>query len=218
MDGCRNLCLNCTTTSCLIIITGKYLLMEKLTLNETLKVQRRYMQLPDKDGMITLTPVKYMTKNDAGMLCFAADPSPFQMLKSRDWNIEYKVDRIELRGSIFAYHIMLDTCNVHLYQSGRLTTMANNGNVFQYYHENNYAYPIYFNKGHWANGKTPFELGIAVPDKQPLRDALMRLHDNNITLVQDYFFDKELLNIDLTKLSTYEQELTEIKKQLADKR
>jgi len=36
------------------------------------------------------------------------------------------------------------------------------GNLFQYLIQQGYSVPLFFGLNHWANGKTPIELGIAI--------------------------------------------------------
>lgn len=191
----------------------------ELTPEEIDIIHKRYPTAPlTPDGKLKLRLVKFMPRNAVSLLCYWVDPSQFHRYKPSAWALKYGMEAIEYRCDLFAYHIHYDTCNVHLYFDGRLTTESNNANAIQFYMKYNYAFPVYFDKGHPANGKTPFELGIAIPDEKHIWFALNILYDRDQSKVDEWFFDKKLLNIDLTNINIFDQELTRINNSIADKR
>lgn len=191
----------------------------ELTRDEIFFIHKRYRKAPlTPDGKLILKVVKFMPRNAISLLCYWVDPSPFHRLKPSNWVLENGYDAIRFRGGLWSYHIHTDTCNVYLFLDGRLSTEGNGANAIQYYMKYNYAFPVYFDKGHPANGKTPFELGIAIPDEQHLKDALNILYNKDQSKVDEWFFDKKLLNINLTDINIFEQELTKINNSITAKR
>lgn len=166
---------------------------------------------------LVLNQLKHMPDKDVYMLCSWVDSLPFARIKQEKWQIERGYDTIELRADIHSYHIIVDTGNVHLYLDGRLTTEGNCGYAIQFYMKHFYAFPLFFEKGHWANGKNALQLGVAVPDMAPILTALRQLFDKDEDLVKEYLFDKKLHNIDYNNLEVFDRELTEIKIKLAHK-
>lgn len=173
--------------------------------------------LPTEDNRCILKLIKYMTDIEIYMVCYRAWSEPFT---KGLWLIEREHDIIFVRKpkDEIAYHINTNTGNVHAYFDGRLTPETNNINVTLFYMKHNIAFPVFFEKGHWANGKMPFELGVAIPDKQHLMDALNILYNKDQSQIDQWFFDKKLYNIDLTDIKVFEKELTQINNSIMDKR
>ncbi len=170
-----------------------------------------------KDNKRTLKVIKYITDFEVYMLCYRAWSEPFTKglwLIERENEIIY----VRKRNNEVAYHINTATGNVYVYYNGRLTPEANNLNVMQFYIKYSYAFPVFIEKGHWANGKTPFALGVAIPDKQHLKDALNIIYDKDQSQIDQWFFDKRLYNIDLTDINVFEKELTQINKSIMGNR
>lgn len=166
---------------------------------------------------LILNQIQHMPDADVFMLCYWVDSTPFVRVKQDKWRIERGYDTIEVRGDIYAYHIVINTGNVHVYVDGRLIATAHNGYAVQFHMKHYYAFPIFFEKGHWANGKNAFQLGLAVPNMQPIYDTLLRLFDQDEEAAEGWLFDKRLHGVDLNSWEVYNNELIEINKQLAHK-
>jgi hypothetical protein len=173
-----------------------------------------------KEIKLVLKQLKYMVDADIYMLCYWYDSVPFQGTLPNEWKIEKDGYMRKVFHKKKGHTYIFDTLSgdVNIQREGMRSHLGTATYAVQFHMKHHYALPIFFGPGHWANGKTPFQLGIAVPDRQPIRDALMNLYDNNITLVDDYFFDRRLHNIDLTNLEVFETELIEINKQINGKR
>lgn len=185
----------------------------QLTPDEVLELTSKYANCPKAPtGKLILKQVKHMTENELFLLCYWVNPEPFARYKNAEWVVEREFDIIKVKAGQFAFHVLLDTCNVHLYLDRRLTPNSNNGNTVLFYFKRNYAFPLFIDRGHWANGKTLFQLGLAVPDPAPLKQALLVAYDNDKQRVQDWFIDKQLHEVDLTNYEIFEQELFEAKR------
>lgn len=173
-----------------------------------------YYPRPVLDGKLSLKQVKHMTDGEIYMLCYWVEREPFARHKQSECTIEREFDTIVFKAGIHAYHIDINTCNVSVYLDGRKSTEGNNGNAFQYYRKYKYAFPLMLEKGHWANRKTQLQLGLAIPDLQPINDALNQLYDNDKNLIEQWFSDKKYWDIDLENIDVFETQLAEIKQQL----
>lgn len=188
----------------------------ELTPEEIAWVYSMYYGCPiGSEGKLILNQMQHMSDKNICLLCYWVDSMPFARVKPDKWCLERGYDTIGVRGDIYAYHIDIDTGNVHVYLDGRLTTTANNGYAMQFHVKHYNAFALFFDKGHWANGMNAFQLGLAVPNRKPLEEALLKLYDNDTSLVNQYFADKLYYGIDLNNVDFYNSELTEINKQLA---
>lgn len=170
------------------------------------------------NGKLVLKIVKYMNLTQIAMACSILDSTPFAQTTGKDWTLEREYAKICLRCGIYAYHIEHDTCNVNLYLDGRLSNIGTYGNMVQYFLKEGWAIPMFFEKGNENNGKTPFELGVAVPDMVHIMDALNIMYNKDQSLIEEWLFDKHCHDIDLTNIDVYEQELIKINNQLTAKR
>lgn len=188
----------------------------ELTPEEIAWVHSMYYACPtDPEGKLILNQIQHMPNEGIYTLCYWVDSAPFVRSKVGKWSLERSQEKIVVRSDIYSYHIIIDTGNVHVYIDGRLTTTSNNGNAIQFHMKHYNAFPVFFEEGHWANGRNAFQLGMAVPNMQPIHDALGRLFDKDKALAQQWLFDKKLDNIDFNDVQVYNNELTEINKQLA---
>lgn len=184
--------------------------------NDSIGAEHTHYQ--QKQVKLLLKDIKHISTADLLMLCYWVSSEPFVTSKKAEFNVEYRDQTIVVRCGIYAYHVYTDSGNVHFYIDSRVATIGNNANAFLFYMKYYYAFPMFFEKGHWANHKTPLQLGIAVPDITTLTSALMELHNNNLPLVQEYYFDRKLYKVNLYDPEIFDSELSAIKRQLLGKR
>ncbi len=193
-------------------------MMAQLTSTEQKRIFNWYSDAYIENSKLVLKIVKYMSMNEVAMVCSVLESVPFNRTTGDNWTLERDYDTNILRCKPYAFHIDHNSCNVSLHLDGRLSNIGNNGYVTQYYFENNYAIPMLIAKGHECNGKTPFKLGIAIPNLIHIKDALNVLYDKDKSKIEDWFFDKRCHDIDLTNIDIYEEELTKINNAIANKR
>lgn len=178
-----------------------------------------WARLEDNNYLI-LKHIKYMPDSDVYMLCNWYDDEPFHDTKPKDWRIER--DGVEIRVFCqrkgMGYIIDIYNGDVNLQRNGMRAHLGTAAYAFQFYRAYNYAFPVMLERGHWANRKMPYQLGIAVPDWQPLHDALDKLFDQDDALAKQWLFDKKLHNIDLNNWDIFDEELTKINKMITSKR
>lgn len=182
----------------------------QLTDDEIAQVYSMYNVNPgDK---LELKQIKHAQELDVYMICKSAWAEPLNSNKSA-WRLEYKGDLIILRSvkaDPVAFHINVDTGNVHVFINGKLSTLANNLYVMQYYLEHYYAFPLRI-----AKGRTPLQLGIAVPDKAPLMRALSELYKNDKDRIDLWIHDKTVLyKVDLNNIDIFEQEMAAVREEI----
>lgn len=108
--------------------------------------------------------------------------------------------RVLIGGWPYSYTLDKRTGSISMYKDGRPFPASDNQLlVTQAYCDLNYAVPLYFGVGHWANNKTAFDLGIAIPDRQVLNDLLNKKFEGDKTEIGNWWLENEKLNInDLT--------------------
>lgn len=194
----------------------------KLTPEEKAYIYGLYPGCPIQGDMLShklkLKQIKHMPDNDLFMLCRDVDSLPFGRIKQEKWRIEKSFDTIVVKADLHSYHIDVNNGNVHLYLDGRLSTEGKFVYTLQFYMNNYYAFPLLFHKGHWARGKNALQLGIAVPDMAPIDEALDILFEKDASLAQLYLHErKEFFKVDYNNIEVFEQELEDIKVQIANK-
>lgn len=184
------------------------------------KISSMYPECEWKDNKAVLKIIKYMNNADIYMLCYWYDSVPFQGTIPNDWKIEREGLEIKVFNKTKGHSYIIDTHNgdVNILRGGMRSHLGTAVYATQFLMEYYYAFPLFYGPGHWGNGKTPFQLGLAIPDPQPLYDALNILYDKDESFVTQWFFDKKLHKVDLTDINIFEQELTTINKQINDKR
>lgn len=112
---------------------------------------------------------------------------------------------------VFVYHFNITNGNITLFKGGNPFTYSNNPvAATQWYYENYVAIPVFFEYGHWANDKTPFELGIAEPDRTLLYKLLFKKYDKDKEKVSDWFFNKQLEGLNLRDITLYDKVINEL--------
>lgn len=186
----------------------------KLTDLEVELVYSLYPGFRQFDEKLILRQIEHISDDDIYMLCHWVDNTPFLRIKQNRWRIERGYDIIGVKADIHSFHINMMNGNVHVYLDGRLSTMGNQANAFQFYRKYYYAFPLYFEPTHWANFKSPFQLGIAIPDRSQLIEQLNILYNRDAALINDYFADILFYKIDLLQVDIFNEEINKIKKQI----
>lgn len=192
----------------------------ELTPEEIAWVHSMYYACPkDAEGRLIMNQLKYMPDSHVYLICDWYDDTPFVGTKKSDWIIKREGFEIKVTNKAKGQGYIIDTHNgdVNILRNGMRSHLGTAGYAFQFHMKHYYAVPLLFERGHWANRKTALELGIAVPDRKPLMDALKILFENNDTLIKEHLGNKLLCGIDLNNVEVYSNELTEINKQLAYK-
>lgn len=166
----------------------------------------------DLTDKLYLKPMIYISDKDIYSVCYAYDNIPFANTKPNDWLIEreYGMAKISHKDTQFYYKLDLYNGNVNLFNMGKPITIGVQVNVIQVYYLKCYAFPRYFHPKHPANGKTPFDLGIAIPDPDILNDLLNHKYNKDKTEIQHWYFDKKLNNINLEDLETYTKVINDL--------
>lgn len=159
-----------------------------------------------------LKQLQFMSTEELYKVCSAYDSMTIGGTKAKDWVVTR--DRLQADIKIpkdkYLYTVDFITGEVSNACNGRLLKTGSNGNVFEFYRENNIAYPLYNGIGHWANGKLPFEVGLAIPDRRLLNDCLMAAFFKDLQRINDWIADKELRGINLHDLATYNQTIEDL--------
>lgn len=169
-------------------------------------------KLVNNQYKIELMPLRYMPKQHAHMLCYWCDNLPFYGTTPDEWVIERQSDtiKVKLRRKHHSYNIDIDNGNVLIFNNTALSNLGTHVYPMQFYMLHYYAFPIFFEPTHWGNNKNPFQLGIAVPNRQPLVDLLMTIHQQDEHAVDEWFFDKELCGIDINDIDVYNKLFDEL--------
>lgn len=201
----------------MLIKTKPQPVINQLTPEEISRVYAFYNWPPGVK--LELHQVKLMPDKDVFDLCSEYCREPFKGTRPEQWTILREDGEIKVthKDKLDAYIIDIADGSVNMLKNGMRSHLGDQPYVLQFHMKRRYAFPLYFERGHWANGKNALQLGIAIPDRSPLIQALKKLHDNDETLINDYFSDKLFCGIELTQLEYFDKELTEIKKQIAHK-
>lgn len=149
---------------------------------------------------LILKPVHHMTSDEIVRACRCYDNLGFMMIAGK--NITLKeghtpgIKKISIDGTPYSYRLDIDTGNIVMFKDGQTTWSRDRaGHLTQFYFHNNIAIPLYFDYGHWANGKTAIELGIAIPDRTLLNDSLNKKYDGDKTEIGNWWLENEKLDI-----------------------
>jgi len=113
----------------------------------------------------------------------------------------------------YSYVFDHETGRISLFNKGmEVSYNANPSLLIQWYRRNSVAIPVYFEEGHWGNGKTPFELGVAEPCLDLLQFELDRVYHKDKEKINLWFFDAKLLDKDLRKLHVVDELIAELKR------
>lgn len=169
-----------------------------------------------KQIKLELKQIKDMSDADVYWLCYWYNSSTFIGTEQKDWKIKREGFEIKVYQRVEGIGFVIDTDNgdINIVRNGMRSHLGTSAYGFQWLIRNYYAIPLFFGKGHWANGKTALQLGIAVPDIAPLKSALMQLYDNDTTLVVVHCRN---LKLDIYNVDVYNEELKKVNCQLKDK-
>lgn len=181
-----------------------------LTPEETTRIYSWYnTSVSDK---LFLKPLNHISDNDILMACYARESFPFGNCTKKDWVIERENDiaKVSSRKSQYTYQLNLTNGNVHLFNQGKPSKLGEQVFVVQFLYGCRYALPCYFCPTHPANGKTPLDLGIAVPDTTLLDDLLKHKYNRDVRAIQDWYFDIKLNEVNLDDISVYNQVINDL--------
>jgi len=187
----------------------------KLTPEEKAYIYQYYHLCPvNKTGKLILTPLRYMNDKDVAMLCYWLDNVPFHGTAQSEWVIKRESDRIILshKKKQHSYHIDTGNGNIKIFNQGKLSNLGVDVFAMQFYMRNYYDFPVFFEPKHWANGKTALQLGVAVPNKEPLDQLLYKVFSNNKELIADWKNEKYFTGVDLNNVYTYNEVYDELKR------
>lgn len=183
----------------------------KLTLNEVDRIFALYQKDPNSE-QLKLEQLQHITTDDIFKVCSAYDSEPLCRCKKSDWKISRGNIQIDIRlpKDGIAYHIDLTNGNVFTSENGRLLGTGCNASVIHFFLQKNYAIPVYFGIGHWANRKFPFDLGIAIPDTQLLNKLLSEIFNQDTQEINDWYTDKLFRGVNLNKLGSYNNTIQDL--------
>lgn len=187
---------------------------QQLTENELFTVESLYMFSLAKD--IRLKPLHHLDTNTMLMACRAYDNTGFMFATPKNIaridDAENKRVKFLIADSCYSYTFSYETGNVGIYKSGiALFYSCNPAALIQFYLQNKVAIPLYFEEGHWANGKTAIDLGIAKPDHAYLKELLKEKFDGDVQAIDEWFFDQKLHGNDLDNLEVLDNFINELK-------
>jgi hypothetical protein len=169
---------------------------------------------------LVLKQLQHITDNEIFWLCYWYSSDTFKGTDQKDWKIKREGFEIKVfqRAEGLGFVIDTDTFDINLLRNGMRTHLGTTSYAFQWYLRNYYAIPLFFGKGHWANKKTALQLEVAVPDQEPLKKALMKMYDNDATLVEVHYRNLIAAKLDIYNVDVYNEELSRINKQLISHR
>lgn len=163
-----------------------------------------------------LEPVHHLTNSDILMACRAYDKLPFHYSRSSEITIAPIKDstnkRIIVQHCPYVYQFNPQTGAISLYKNGD-HIWAQESQLFltQHYFEQRVAIPLYFGFGHWANGKTAIELGIAIPSRERLFDALNVKFNKDKAAVDLWIHEQEVYhNVNFFDLAVLDSKIAEL--------
>jgi hypothetical protein len=111
----------------------------------------------------------------------------------------------------FVYHFDITNGNITLFKDGKPFTYTNRqARLVQWYYEHYVAIPVYLDFEHWANDKTPIDLGIAEPDPAMLVEILHKKFNKDTALINQWFFNKRLEGLTLTSIGELDNAINEL--------
>lgn len=189
--------------------------MNQLT-QEEVRIIFDYYSADSKDQLFLKVP-HHLTNREILLACKAYDNVPLSMATHK--NVTFKP--IENTSQI---RITIDDCN-YSYRfdssNGAIAVFKDGDFVWprdtqlflaQYYFKERIACPLFFTHGHWANGLTAIDLGIAVPSRDRLFDALKTAYNNDKDEIQKWFHEQVIYNnVNLFDLKTLDAKIAEVK-------
>lgn len=159
----------------------------------------------------------HLTSNEILMACRAYYSVPFSMVTHTNVTIMPIDNTTQLR-------VVIDDCNYTYrfdYSNGGIAVYKNGDHIWptesqnyltQHYRNKRIAIRHYFDQGHWANGKTAIDLGLAVPNRDSLVNILMKEYNNDKELVKNWFYEKEIMyNVNLFDPKILDEKIAELK-------
>lgn len=148
---------------------------------------------------LVLKQLKYMPNQDILFAAKTYDNTGFVGTTGKTIQIPPKENEPIIRQIMFGpdwpfmYNVNLETGSITMFREGRAFGASDTQLLLtQFYLKNNYAIPLYFEPGHWANGKTAIDLGIAVPDRWLLFKLLHQKFASNED-IRTWIFEREKL-------------------------
>lgn len=157
------------------------------------------------NSKITLKAIAHLTDVELLNACKAYDPLVFALAYRSNITIKEVENRKKIKIGDTGYSCLVDLSSgaISSYNKGTHLWPYDGGAIHltQWYLRNSVAIPLYFESGHWANGKTAIELGVAVPDKYRLDEILKLVYNKDQEVIDEWYFDKKCYGIDLNDLS-----------------
>ena len=183
-----------------------------LTSLEIDRVKSLYFGCPQDGDKLILTHIKHMHDEDIYMLCYWYYPGEFQGTRKEEWRIERDNVTIKVTAKKRGLEYIIDTQSGDIFvgRNGVRSHLGSSAHAIEFYCVHGYAFPHFFGKGHWGNGKNALELGIAVPDIAPLEKLLLHHFNGDKGLVQEYIFEKRLLGIKFNDYKIFDLEMESV--------
>jgi hypothetical protein len=166
---------------------------------------------------LKLKPLEFITDMDVYGLCHAYDNIPFAGTMPQEWRISRQTDliRVEHKRKLHNYSVDTYNGNVTLYREGKTSNLGRQVYVTQWLCQNYYAFPLYQIVGDpHHKGKTPFELGLAIPDRAAIIDRLNVIYGKDESNISSWFGDKQLFGVNLHDINVYRQTVTELQREV----
>lgn len=163
-----------------------------------------------------LKPVHHLTNSEILMACRAYDKLPFHYSRTSEITIAPVKDspnkRVIIQHCPYVYIFNPLTGAVSLYKDSR-KVWAQESELFltQHYFQERVAIPLYFGFGHWANGKTAIELGIAIPTRIRLFEALDKKYNKDKEAAALWIHEQEVYHeVNFFDLATLDSKIAEV--------
>lgn len=185
---------------------------------DTPQVYCEHVTCDPKTVKLQLKPIHHISDQDLYNLTRLYDNTGWLGANGKTFSILPKTDEplikiIDIGGWPYSYRVDLRSGSVTMYKEGRAFSASDNQLLIaQWYHDNNFATPLYFGKNHWANGKTAIELDVAIPDRRILFDLLNKKFDNDKTEIGNWWLENEKL--DINNLTVMDEVIDALKKEL----
>jgi hypothetical protein len=163
-----------------------------------------------------LKPVHHLTNSDILMACRAYDKLPFHYSKHSEITIAPVKDstnkRIIMQHCPYTYLFDTHTGAISLYKDSHMVWSQESLLLLtQHYFQQAVAIPLYFGFGHWANGKTAIELGIAIPNRDKLFKALNKKFNNDRAAADLWLHEQETYhNVNFFDLAVLDSKIAEL--------
>jgi len=164
-----------------------------------------------------LKVLHHLTSTEILQACRAYDSVPFGMATNKNTKIE-NIDnttqkRITIEGCKYSYRFNYKTGAIAVHKDGHcIMPYDSQGFLTQHYYNEGIAIPLYFGPGHWANGKTAIELGIAVPSRYRLFDVLKEVFNGDKEQIALWVHEAEAYHkINLFEPNILDEKISELK-------